>query len=168
MKKTLEQRRFRITWDDSGPFLLPVVPAQQFDRSQSQARTCRPCVHSILCCNNFRSTAPAFYGWSAPRSPRVGVPLPGCRFDESYERGCQEKMLLGAVLGRGSGVHPAQCLFRRDFEFAECCERTGRPPVCTRRFHNEMVVDGHGSGSYASRRVGFSVPTMVLFETQGL
>src|SRR5580698_8657453 len=71
MKKTLEQRRFRITWDDSGPFLLPVVPAQQFDRSQSQARTCRPCVHSILCCNNFRSTAPAFYGWSAPRSPRV-------------------------------------------------------------------------------------------------
>ena len=89
-------------------------------------------------------------------------------FKLSYERGCQEKMLLGAVLGRGSGVHPAQCLFRRDFEFAECCERTGRPPVCTRRFHNEMVVDGHGSGSYASRRVGFSVPTMVLFETQGL
>ena len=88
--------------------------------------------------------------------------------NESYERGCQEKMLLGALLGRGSGVHPAQCLFRRDFEFAECCERTGRPPVCTRRFHNEMVVDGHGSGSYASRRVGFSVPTMVLFETQGL
>src|ERR1700758_1319489 len=28
--------------------------------------------------------------------------------------------------------------------------------------------DAFGSGSYASKRVGFSGPTMVLFETQGL
>ena len=47
-------------------------------------------------------------------------------------------------------------------------DRPSQWTVSTRRFHDAIVVDAYGSGSYASRRVGFSGPTMVLFETRGL
>jgi hypothetical protein len=40
-------------------------------------------------------------------------------------------------------------------------DRPSQLAVRTRRFHDAMVVDAFGSGSYASRRVGSVGPTMV-------
>ena len=46
-------------------------------------------------------------------------------------------------------------------------DRPNQLMVSTRRFHDAMV-DAFGSGSYASKIVGFGGPTMVLSETRGL
>ena len=66
------------------------------------------------------------------------------------------------------GLHPVRSQLWRGGRLAAYSGQTRRLAVCTRRFHDAIVVDAYGSGSYASRRVGFSGPTMVLFETRGL
>jgi hypothetical protein len=69
---------------------------------------------------------------------------------------------------RPCGLHPARSQLWRGDVLAAYSGQTRRLAVCTRRFHDAMVIDAFGSGSYASRRVGFSGPTMVLSETLGL
>src|SRR5580692_10320274 len=46
--------------------------------------------------------------------------------------------------------------------------QTGQLAVSIRWFHDARSFDAFGSGSCASKRVGFRGPTMVLSETQGL
>jgi hypothetical protein len=47
-------------------------------------------------------------------------------------------------------------------------DRPGSWPFVLDGFMTPWSFDAFGSGSYASRRVGFSGPTMVLSETRGL
>ena len=74
--------------------------------------------------------------------------------NESYQRGCQEKFFpLPPPKGdRCCRLHPAQASLDGS----------------TRRFHEAMLFDAFGSGSCASKHVGFGGPTMVLSETRGL
>jgi len=66
------------------------------------------------------------------------------------------------------GLHPAPSEFRRGCGLALYSGETKQLAIDTRRFHDRMSFDAFGSGSYASKRVGFIGPTMVLSETQGL
>ena len=65
-------------------------------------------------------------------------------------------------------LHPAQSHCRRGCGLAAYSGETKQLAVDTRRFHDPMSFDAFGSGNYASKRVGFREPTMVLSETQGL
>src|SRR5580704_14742580 len=63
------------------------------------------------------------------------------RSKQSYKRGCQEKILpLPLPEERGCGLHPAQSQFWRGRGLAAYSGQTKQLAVCTRRFHDAMVI----------------------------
>jgi len=66
------------------------------------------------------------------------------------------------------GLHPAESQFWRGCGLAAYSGQTGQLAFVLDGFMTPWSFDAFGSGSYASRRVGFSGPTMVLSETRGL
>jgi hypothetical protein len=57
---------------------------------------------------------------------------------------------------------------RREIDVVACTQPKPFWMVSTRRFHDAMLIDAFGSGSCASKHVGFGGPTVVLSETRGL
>jgi hypothetical protein len=94
----------------------------------------------------------------------------GCGLAASYKRGCQEKVLL---LPLQEGTDAVACIQPN----LSSGEAAGSPRIPDKPGSRRFALDGFmtpgsfdafGSGSFASKRVGFSGPTMVLSETRGL
>ena len=83
-----------------------------------------------------------------------------CLFNEPYQMGCPIRW----DVKKNSSPFPR----RREIDVVACIQPKPVWMVSTRRFHDAMLFDAFGSGSCASKHVGFGGPTMVLSETRGL